>query len=207
MRICDCLLVWINDDYGVALEACGRDDEREMIFFEDIASPRDHMERRLHWAVQELRRNRWVIQPGVVRNAIDGLKRLCDLPRFSAIVEERKAASERRRAELAGVGEFGGKKPRALWAGVRSNDGLLHLQKKIENALQRIGLPPEERKFTAHVTLARMKIAPREKIVEFLTHHALFASGPFPVDHFTLFSSQLGSGGSVYHAERLYPLT
>ena len=109
--------------------------------------------------------------------------------------------------ELAGVGEFGGKKPRALWAGVRANDSLLHLQKKIETALQRIGLPAEERKFSPHVTLARMRSAPHEKVVQFLTHHALLASGPFPVERFVLFSSQLGSGGSVYHAERTYPLT
>jgi len=109
--------------------------------------------------------------------------------------------------ELAGVGEFGGKKPRALWAGVRANDALLHLQKKIETALQRIGLPPEERKFSAHVTLARMRTAPREKVVQFLTHHALFASAPFGVKEFVLFSSHLGSGGSVYHKERVYPLT
>ena len=81
------------------------------------------------------------------------------------------------------------------------------LQKKIETALQRIGLPPESRKFSAHVTLARMKGAPREKVVQFLTHHALFASGPFPVDHFVLFSSLLSHSGSIYHLERVYPLT
>jgi 2'-5' RNA ligase len=108
--------------------------------------------------------------------------------------------------ELAGVGEFGGKNPRALWAGVRSNDALLHLQKKIETALQRIGLPAETRKFSAHVTLARMKAAPREKLVQFLTHYALFASGPFAVDHFVLFSSHLSHNGSIYHPERIYPL-
>src|SRR5205823_13507748 len=36
--------------------------------------------------------------------------------------------------ELSGVGEFGGKNPRALWAGVKNNDALLHLQRKIETA-------------------------------------------------------------------------
>ena len=109
--------------------------------------------------------------------------------------------------ELAGVGEFGGKNPRALWAGVRPNEALLHLQKKIETALQRIGLAAETRKFSAHVTLARMKGAPQEKIVQFLTHHALFASGPFAVDDFVLFSSHLSHNGSIYHLERVYPLT
>jgi 2'-5' RNA ligase len=109
--------------------------------------------------------------------------------------------------ELAGVGEFGGKKPHALWAGVRGSEALLHLQRKIQTALQRIGLPPEERKFSAHVTLARIRSAPQEKVIQFIAQHALFASGPFNVDRFVLFSSQLGSGGSVYHAERTYPLT
>ena len=109
--------------------------------------------------------------------------------------------------ELAGVGEFGGKNPRALWAGVRGNGALLHLQRKVETALQRIGLEPEPRKFSPHVTLARLRGAPREKVMAFLSHYALFASGPFQIDRFVLFSSHQGSGGSVYHAERVYPLT
>jgi len=108
--------------------------------------------------------------------------------------------------ELAGVGEFGGKNPRALWAGVRANGALVHLQKKIETALQRIGLEAETRKFSPHVTLARMRGAPREKVVQFLSHYGLFASGPFKIERFVLFSSHQGSGGSVYHAERVYPL-
>lgn len=108
--------------------------------------------------------------------------------------------------ELAGVGEFGSKYPRALWAGVRPNDALMHLQRKIETALQRIGLPAEARKFSPHVTLARLKGAPREKVMAFLTHHSLFSSASFPVSRFVLFSSHQGSGGSVYHAERVYEL-
>ena len=108
--------------------------------------------------------------------------------------------------ELAGVGEFGGKNPRALWAGVRRPGALLHLQRKIETALQRFGLEPERRKFTPHVTLARLKAAPHGRVLDFLTDHALFASGPFEAKHFVLFSSQLGSNGSIYHAERVYAL-
>jgi 2'-5' RNA ligase len=109
--------------------------------------------------------------------------------------------------ELAGVGEFGGKNPRALWAGVRSNGALTHLQKKVETAIQRIGQEPEARKFSPHVTLARLRGAPREKVMQFLSEYSLFASSPFLVDRFVLFSSHQGSGGSVYHAERTYPLT
>lgn len=108
--------------------------------------------------------------------------------------------------ELAGVGEFGGKMPRALWAGVRPSEELLHLQKKIETAMQRLRLRAEERKFTPHVTLARLRSAPREKVMDFLAHNSLFASGPFDVTSFALFSSRLGNSGSVYAVERRYEI-
>ena len=80
---------------------------------------------------------------------------------------------------LKGVGEFGGRHPHTLWAGVPAKDALLHLQRKIESALQRAGLEPERRKYTPHVTLARLKGTPRSRVIDFLTEHALYASAPF----------------------------
>ena len=109
--------------------------------------------------------------------------------------------------ELKGVGEFGGKHPRALWAGVAASESLTRLQRKIESALQRLGLPAEERKFTPHVTLARLRATPAGRVVDYLTDHALYASGPFDVDEFMLFSSQTTPSGSIYLAERNYALT
>lgn len=108
--------------------------------------------------------------------------------------------------ELKGVGEFGGKNPRALWTGVRSEDEVAHLQRKIESALQRIGLPAEPRKFKPHVTLARLRAAPRGRVLDYLTDHALYASGPFDVNGFILYSSTLTPNGSLYRAERAYSL-
>ena len=107
---------------------------------------------------------------------------------------------------LAGVGAFGGKAPRSLWAGVRASSELVHLQRKIENALQRLGLSAEQRKFTPHVTLARLRDPPRAQVQEFLTTVALFSSGDFLVDGFALFSSELASSGAIYRVERNYPL-
>lgn len=109
--------------------------------------------------------------------------------------------------ELKGVGSFGDKNPRDLWAGVAPSGALIHLNRKIESALQRLGLKPEERKFTPHVTLARLKNAPRGAVMDYLTDHALYASGPFAVTAFALFSSKLTSDGSLYRVEREYGLT
>ena len=109
--------------------------------------------------------------------------------------------------EIASVGEFGGRNPRALWAGVRANDAIMHLQKKTETALQRLGLEAETRNFTPHVTLATLKNAPRGRVMDFLADHALYASGPFRAGQFVLYSSRLGSSGSIYRPERTYALT
>jgi RNA 2',3'-cyclic 3'-phosphodiesterase len=109
--------------------------------------------------------------------------------------------------ELAGIGDFGGREPHALWAGVRANDALIHLEKKVESVLVRVGLDAETRKYTPHVTLARLRNAPRNKVAEFIAHHSLFTSGPIPIGEFALYSSQLGSGGAVYRVERTYALT
>lgn len=108
--------------------------------------------------------------------------------------------------ELHAVGTFGGRDPRELWAGVRASDALLHLQRKIETAIQRIGLPADSRKFTPHVTLARLKASPRGRVMDYLTDHALYASQPFEVREFILYSSTLTPNGSIYTPEREYPL-
>ena len=128
--------------------------------------------------------------------------------RDAAAIDDALAAirAPRFALELKGVGEFGGKNPRALWAGVRDDRPVLHLQRKIETALQRIRLPPEERKFTPHVTLARLRAAPRERVITFLGAQALYASAPFEVNFFILYSSTLSANGSLYRPERSYQL-
>ena len=69
---------------------------------------------------------------------------------------------------LRGVGEFGGRDPHALWAGVAPAPALMHLVAKIESALQRMGLPAETRKYAPHVTLARLRDVPIVKVRDFL---------------------------------------
>jgi len=107
---------------------------------------------------------------------------------------------------LKGVGEFGGKKPHSLWAGVSDALAVNHLNRKIETALQRIGVEADERKFTPHVTLARMRASPVGKVMDWLADHARYAGPPFEVAQFALYSSALTPNGSAYRVERTYPL-
>ena len=109
--------------------------------------------------------------------------------------------------DIAGVGQFGkGSKARALWAGIAASTALNHLQAKVETAIVDTGLPDEQRKFTPHITLARLKNAPADRVERFVVENAAFRAGPMPVDRFTLFSSFLSSSGAAYTPEVDYPL-
>src|SRR5690348_399997 len=110
------------------------------------------------------------------------------------------------RLTLKSVGQFGGRNPSALWVGVETNPTLLHLQRKVESALQRAGLPAETRKYTPHVTLARLRGSPSQKVIAYLADHSLFGVPPFDVRGFILYSSVTSPNGSLYRAERAYPL-
>lgn len=108
--------------------------------------------------------------------------------------------------QLHGVGQFGGKQPHSLWAGVRPNPALDHLQRKVDAAIRRVGQPQDQHKFTPHVTLARLRHPDEEKMVDWLKYHALYTSAEFEAGAFHLYSSQLTSDGSVYRVEEDYPL-
>jgi 2'-5' RNA ligase len=72
--------------------------------------------------------------------------------------------------------------------------------------MQRIGLPPEGRKYTPHVTLARLRGGNARDIAEYLTLRGGFVAGTFDVDRFVLFSSRDSVGGGPYVVEETYDL-
>jgi len=109
--------------------------------------------------------------------------------------------------QLAGVGTFGGDKPRQLWVGVDREPALDALQGKIEQALIRARLPPEPRKFAPHVTLARLWRPKPGDIQHFLASHAQFRAEPLRVERFSLIASYPTKAGSVYEDQADYELT
>ncbi len=57
---------------------------------------------------------------------------------------------------LNGLGSFGGRKPRAIFAEVAPSEALEALRRANERAAREAGLPPEGRNFKPHVTLAQI---------------------------------------------------
>ncbi len=161
---------------------------------------------RLSWMAGGLPGARWVPP----ENYHVTLRFIGELPGWRA--EEVDAALAAQRApgftlQLAGVDVLHkGPKASSLRVCVECNPSLDHLQTKIETALQRAGLERERRRFTPHVTLARMDGVPEAKIAAWVAGHNLFRSEPVVVEHFTLFSSRLGKEQAVYTPEVEYDL-
>ncbi|HEX4616707.1 MAG TPA: 2'-5' RNA ligase family protein, partial [Stellaceae bacterium] len=66
--------------------------------------------------------------------------------------------------------------------------------------------PPEPRKFAPHVTLARLRDPPLDKLRDFLVAHAQFRADPLRVEGFSLIASFQTKSGSVYEDQADYPL-
>src|SRR3954452_18671018 len=109
--------------------------------------------------------------------------------------------------KLQGLQSFGGRKPRAVVAAVEPSRPLIELQAELERMMQRIGLDPEGRKFTPHVTLARLHDASSQGVADYLSVRGYFPSRSFMASRFVLFSSRASTGGGPYVVEAPYALS
>ncbi|EYR78957.1 MULTISPECIES: RNA 2',3'-cyclic phosphodiesterase [unclassified Shinella] len=107
---------------------------------------------------------------------------------------------------LSGMGSFGSKKPHSVFAGVTQAPEMYALQGEIERICQRLGLPADPRKFTPHVTLARLRNARTEDVAHYLSGRGNFYTAPFTVNRFVLMSSKESVGGGPYLTEEVFPL-
>lgn len=107
---------------------------------------------------------------------------------------------------LSSVSVFGSKKPHSVFAGVAPSAELFQLQGEQERICQRLGLAPDPRKFTPHVTLARLKNPAPEHLAHYLSARGGFAAMPFKVARFVLMSSKDSVGGGPYIVEETYAL-
>lgn len=109
---------------------------------------------------------------------------------------------------MKGMGHFPPRgAPRVIWAGIERSESLQLLRKKIDAALIKIRVGPENRKFSPHITLARLKNTPQHKIGNFLAGNNMFSQEPFQVKDFRLYSSVLTPKGAIHKVERIYQLT
>jgi RNA 2',3'-cyclic 3'-phosphodiesterase len=101
---------------------------------------------------------------------------------------------------------FGGDRPRALFARVEPTPDLQDLQAEQERLMRRVGLAPERRKFTPHVTLARLRDTSPIDAAHYIATHGHFPKLTFTAQRYVLYSARESTGGGPYLVEAAYPL-
>jgi 2'-5' RNA ligase len=97
--------------------------------------------------------------------------------------------------------------PRILWVGVSECPPLLKLQQLIETGLKPLGFDPEERGFTPHLTLGRVREKPDlQKYQKVMAENQNFTAGRQQVNKVILFSSDLQPTGAIHTALAEVPL-
>lgn len=107
---------------------------------------------------------------------------------------------------LEGVVAFGGKRPRSVHARVLPDRALMELQAVIERRVRKAGAPAETRKFTPHVTLARLRDVSPLDVADYLALRGALPRISFTAQRFVLFSSRDSVGGGPYVVEAAYDL-
>ena len=107
---------------------------------------------------------------------------------------------------IEGVGHFTRKgMATALWARIAPSEPLEGLRHKVEAACDAAGLGRETRRFTPHVTLARLNRS-SGAIGDWLAAFGDLRAGPWEVHDFILYESHLGHTGSFYEPVTAFAL-
>lgn len=108
----------------------------------------------------------------------------------------------------AGVGVFPHwKYPRVIWAGFAGDtEPVITLHERLQTALAPFPLPKNDRAFRLHLTIGRAR-SPLKKGVLMHTVESLgpIDFGDVPIDHLTLYKSQLTRHGSIYTPVEIFP--
>ena len=101
-------------------------------------------------------------------------------------------------------------RPRVVWAGLKSKDlgALAEIQEAAVRAAGEVGYPPEDDRFSPHVTLGRLKPGrgPSGDCTPILRHHERWKGGAFAVTEVVTYASQFLADGPAYVALGRAPL-
>ncbi len=132
-----------------------------------------------------------------------------DAERIGAVVAGPAAAAAPFVLEIRGLGAFPDvNRPRVIWLGLAGETAaLLSLHRELERELAAAGFPKEERPFSAHLTLGRVKI-PKGIIglAGAVETGAGVGAGRIPVGEIVLFKSELTPRGAIYTRLAAFPL-
>ncbi|NTV35566.1 MAG: RNA 2',3'-cyclic phosphodiesterase [Anaerolineaceae bacterium] len=94
------------------------------------------------------------------------------------------------------------RRPKVLWLGMEAPEALFLLQKEIDTLCLKIGVPKENRPFSAHITLARVPenclYEDLGKISRWIIENRDFPTRKTAVESVIIFKSELKPDGPIY---------
>ena len=112
---------------------------------------------------------------------------------------------------IKGLGAFPNwQNPRVVWLGIQHDQDLIDLHKRIEDSLSRIGIPAEGRKFSPHLTIARLRRNSERDaaglIGKTLSQFKIDSLGTAIIDQIQFYQSDLTPKGPIYSSLQIFPL-
>jgi 2'-5' RNA ligase len=123
------------------------------------------------------------------------------IPEITAIAAKAASRQVCSQLTLTGLGSFPhAQRPNVIWAGLEGDGAksLVAIAGEIEAPLEKIGFVKEDRPFTPHLTLARVKARPPEELRELLARQAKTVFGTVTAEEIELIRSEPGPEGSRY---------
>jgi RNA 2',3'-cyclic 3'-phosphodiesterase len=103
---------------------------------------------------------------------------------------------------LTGLGKFGKKeRTNVIWVGIKNSSGLVELAQRIANSMVELGFEKENRAYSPHLTVGRVKTyCDEERIDIFIKQNKRVKLQLIPINEFILYESLLKSSGPKYKA-------
>lgn len=150
-------------------------------------------------------RARWVDPDGIhLTLKFLGNVEAARLESITGKMNEAAQASDPFQLGIQGLGAFPNlRRVQVVWVGIKGDmERLQALQKALEAGMAKIGFPAENRPFTPHLTLARLRetatTEQRQALGKFISELKIETDLMFEVNSFSLMRSQLTRDGAVY---------
>ena len=122
------------------------------------------------------------------------------VPEIQAVMNHALAGIRPFSMKLRGTGAFPNlNRMSVIWAGMENADPLVTIAEKIDAGLKPLGFQPERRKYSPHVTIARVRAGRnRDRLVDVIARFSDTDFGAVPVSRILLKKSVLTPGGPIY---------
>jgi len=121
------------------------------------------------------------------------------VPRLKSILTDIASSERVHTVNIQGLGVFPNlSRPTVIWAGFRDATAIMRIATRLGEHCETLGFTRESRPFQPHLTLARPKFRPTERLTDFIGDNSELDLGAAEVSSLQLYRSDLATTGPKY---------